>query len=365
MIPTLELKRQHQALKDEIDAAVAQVFDSGWFVLGKNVEAFEQEFAEYCGVKFAVGVGSGVEAIHLGLLACGIGPGDEVITVAHTAVPTALGISFAGATPVFVDIVPETYVMDVGQLASKITDRTKAILPVHLYGLTVDMDPLTELAEERGLKVVEDASQAHGAAYRGKKAGAIGHAGCFSFYPSKNLGACGEGGMVTTNDEAIAEKVRMLRNYGQEDRYHHKYKGYNSRLDELQAAILRVKLKHLDSWNARRREIAAAYSDALSGGGVITPVEPDGREHVYHLYVVRSPERDALREHLKEREVGTQIHYPIPVHLQEAYEDLGLAKGALPETEHAAAEILSLPIYPELTDSEVQQVIEAVKSFPG
>ncbi|MEW6354949.1 MAG: DegT/DnrJ/EryC1/StrS family aminotransferase [Planctomycetota bacterium] len=365
MIPILELKRQYQSIKGEIDAAVAQVFDSGWFVLGKNVEAFEQEFAEYCGVRFAVGVGSGVEAIHLALLACGIEQGDEVITVAHTAVPTALGISFAGAKPVFVDIVPDTYVMDVEQVASMITPRTKAILPVHLYGLTVDMDPLIRLATDRNLKVIEDAAQAHGATYKGKRAGAIGDVGCFSFYPSKNLGAYGEGGMVTTNDETVAETVRMLRNYGQEDRYRHKLKGYNSRLDEIQAAMLRVKLKHLDDWNARRREVGGAYTKGLSGSGVATPVEPAGRQHVYHLYVIRSPRRDALREHLKEQGVGTQIHYPIPVHLQGAYKDLGLTKGALPETERAVDEILSLPIYPELSDNEVQQIIDAVKSFSG
>ncbi|NOZ20341.1 MAG: DegT/DnrJ/EryC1/StrS family aminotransferase [Planctomycetes bacterium] len=365
MIPILELKRQYLSIKEEIDAAVAEVFESGWFVLGKNVEAFEQEFAQYCGTEFAVGVGSGVEAIHLALLACGIGPGDEVITVAHTAVPTALGISFAGATPVFVDILPDTYVMDVDQVEAKITDRTKAILPVHLYGLTVDMDPLLELATDHGIKVIEDAAQAHGATYKGQRAGAIGDAGCFSFYPSKNLGAFGEGGLVTTNDETVADQVRMLRNYGQEDRYHHKLKGYNSRLDELQAATLRVKLRRLAEWNARRREIAVTYNKGLSDSGVITPVEPLGREHVYHLYVVRSRARDALREHLKEQDVGTQIHYPIPVHLQEAYSDLGLGEGALPETERAAADILSLPIYPELTDDEVRQVIEAVKSFPG
>lgn len=365
MIPILELKRQYQSIKSEIDEAVAAVLESGWFVLGKQLEAFEQEFAAYCGTAFAVGVGSGVEAIHLALLACGIGPGDEVITVAHTAVPTALGISFAGATPVFVDTLPDTYLMDVDQVADKITDCTRAILPVHLYGLPADMDPLLELGRSRGIAVIEDAAQAHGASYKQKKAGAIGDVGCFSFYPSKNLGAFGEAGMVTTDDEAVAETVRMLRNYGQEDRYHHKYKGYNSRLDEMQAAILRVKLKHLDEWSRRRREIAGSYNEGLGLSSVITPVDRVGREHVYHLYVVRSTQRDALREHLKEQDVGTQIHYPIPVHLQEAYADLGLGEGALPVTERAANEILSLPIYPELTADEVGQVIEAVNSFPG
>lgn len=365
MIPILELKRQHQGIRQEMDSAIAAVLESGWFVLGKNVEAFEKEFAEYCGVRFAVGVGSGVEAIHIGLLASGIGAGDEVITVAHTAVPTALGVSFAGARPVFVDIHADTCLMDVSQVEGKITARTRAILPVHLYGLPVDMAPLLDLAKRRGLQVIEDAAQAHGASYGGRKVGALGDVGCFSFYPSKNLGACGEAGMITTDSQEIAEKAGMLRNYGQEDRYHHKYKGYNSRLDELQAAILRVKLRHLDEWNRRRREIAAAYTAALAGSSVIPPTEPAGRQHVYHLYVVRSERRDTLRDHLKEEGIGTQVHYPLPVHRQEAYRDLGLGEGALPVTERVATEILSLPIYPELTDGEVRQVIEAVKSFPA
>lgn len=268
----MDLKRQYRALKAEIDAAVDEVLDSGWFVLGKQVEAFEREFAEYCGVKYAVGVGSGVEAIHLALVAAGIGPGDEVITVPNTAVPTALGISFAGARPTFADIEADTYLIDPERVEAAITHRTKAIMPVHLYGQVVAMAPLREIARSRGLLVIEDAAQAHGATYQGKKAGALGDAGCFSFYPSKNLGCYGEGGAVTTNDERIAERVRMLRNYGQSDRYHHKLKGYNSRLDEMQAAILRVKLRHLDAGNERRREIASLYNAGLVTADVVCPI---------------------------------------------------------------------------------------------
>ena len=374
MIPIMDLKRQYRALKAEIDAAVDEVLDSGWFVLGKQVEAFEREFAEYCGVKYAVGVGSGVEAIHLALVAAGIGPGDEVITVPNTAVPTALGISFAGARPTFADIEADTYLIDPERVEAAITHRTKAIMPVHLYGQVVAMAPLREIARSRGLLVIEDAAQAHGATYQGKKAGALGDAGCFSFYPSKNLGCYGEGGAVTTNDERIAERVRMLRNYGQSDRYHHKLKGYNSRLDEMQAAILRVKLRHLDAGNERRREIASLYNAGLVTADVVCPIvraeyEPRTNElvrggHVYHLYVVRSKQRDALQAHLKARGVGTQIHYPIPVHLQEAYADLGLGPGSYPVAEQAAREVLSIPIYPELADAEAREVIEAIESFP-
>jgi len=374
MIPIMDLKRQYRALKAEIDAAVDEVLDSGWFVLGKQVEAFEREFAEYCGVKYAVGVGSGVEAIHLALVAAGIGPGDEVITVPNTAVPTALGISFAGARPTFADIEADTYLIDPERVEAAITHRTKAIMPVHLYGQVVAMAPLREIARSRGLLVIEDAAQAHGATYQGKKAGALGDAGCFSFYPSKNLGCYGEGGAVTTNDERIAERVRMLRNYGQSDRYHHKLKGYNSRLDEMQAAILRVKLRHLDAGNERRREIASLYNAGLVTADVVCPIvraeyEPRTNElvrggHVYHLYVVRSKQRDALQAHLKARGVGTQIHYPIPVHLQQAYADLGLGPGSYPVAEQAAREVLSIPIYPELADAEAREVIEAIESFP-
>jgi len=361
MIPVMELKRQYESIKQEIDEAVASVLDSGWFVLGKNVAAFEEEFAAYCGTRFAVGVGSGVEALHLALLACGIGPGDEVITIPFTAVPTALGISLTGAAPVFVDVDADTCLMDPALLPARISEKTKAILPVHLYGQCADMDRICATAREHGIMVVEDAAQAHGACWKGKKAGALGDVGCFSFYPSKNLGAYGEAGMVTTNDEAIAERVRMLRNYGQGDRYHHKIKGVNSRLDELQAAILRVKLRHLDEWNERRRQIAAIYNSGLADTPLRLPVESDGAEHVYHLYAIRTEERDALRGYLTEKGVGTQIHYPIPVHLQEAYADLGLGEGAFPRAERAAREVLSLPMFPELRGEEVKTVIQRVR----
>jgi dTDP-4-amino-4,6-dideoxygalactose transaminase len=360
----MELKRQYLAIKAEIDAAVQEVLDSGWFVLGKNVEAFEKEFAEYCGARFAVGVGSGVEAIHLAVAACGIGPGDEVITAPNTAVPTALGISFAGARPAFADIEPDTFLIDPNKVAGAITKHTKAIMPVHLYGQTASMSPLREIAARHGLVIVEDAAQAHGALYQGRKAGALGAAGCFSFYPSKNLGCCGEGGAVTTDDERIAERVRMLRNYGQADRYHHKMKGYNARLDEIQAAILRVKLRHLDAWNARRREIASMYKAGLKGADATCPVERSDGQHVYHLYVIRSKRRDALQADLKAKGVGTQIHYPIPVHLHEAYADLGFGPGSFPMAEEAAREVLSIPIFPELTDEEVGRVIAAIQGFP-
>jgi len=363
MVPILELKRQYERIKDEIDAAVASVFDSGWFVLGENVRAFEEEFARYCGVKYAVGVGSGLEALHLALLALGVGEGDEVITVPFTAVATTLAISFAGAKPVFVDVEPDTCLMDATKIREHITPRTKAIIPVHLYGQCADMDAINSIAREKGLKVIEDAAQAHGAMYRGKRAGALGDVGCFSFYPSKNLGAYGEAGMVTTNDESVAERVRMLRNYGQSDRYHHKLKGYNSRLDELQAAVLRVKLRHLDEWNEERRELARRYNEALTDCGVGLPVEREGRRHVFHLYVIRSPQRDALREYLRERQIGTQIHYPIPVHLQEAYKELGLRRGCFPVSERLADEVLSIPLFPELSESEVSAVIDAVRGF--
>ncbi len=363
MIPIMDLKRQYLALKDEIDAAMREVLESGWFVLGKNVEAFEKEFAAYCGVRFAVGVSSGVDAIRLALAACGIGPGDEVLTVPNTAVPTALGISFTGAQPALVDVEPDTCLMNPRKVEAALTPRTKAVMPVHLYGQTAHMAPLRDIAKQRGLLLIEDAAQAHGATYRGRKAGALGDAGCFSFYPSKNLGCYGEGGAVTTDDERVAERLRMLRNYGQSDRYHHKLKGSNARLDELQAAILRVKLRHLDAGNKRRRAIASLYNAGLMTTGVACPVERPECEHVYHLYVVRSPRRDALQSHLKARGVGTQIHYPIPVHLQEAYADLGLGPGSFPIAEQAAREVLSIPIFPELADHEVQDVIAVIRDF--
>lgn len=362
MIPVSDTKSQYLSIKNEIDAAIQQVLDSNWFILGENVTAFEKEFAEYLGARHAIGVSSGTEAIHLALRACGIQSGDEVITVPNTAVPTVCGITSAGAKPVFVDIDPENYNMDPRQIEDKITPRTKAILPVHLYGQAADMDPILEIAKKRKLKVIEDACQAHGADYNGRKAGTLGDAGCFSFYPSKNLGAYGDGGMVVTNDKGIAEKVHMLRNYGQKDRYHHYLKGFNSRLDEIQAAILRVKLKHLNTWNIKRKELAKLY-DSLLGDAVKTPGEKSYAGHIYHLYVIRTGKRDELQKFLKENEIGTNIHYPIPIHLQEAYQDLGYKRGDFPAAEDCALKILSLPLFPELSEEQVKSVAKAINAF--
>lgn len=356
-----DLKPQHRQLREEIRAAVERVLDDGWFVLGKQGEAFEREFADYCGVAHCVGVGSGTEAIHLALLACGVQPGDDVLTVSLTAVPTCSAITFAGARPVFVEIDHRTFTMDPIDLESRITPRTKAILPVHLYGHVADMDPILEIGRRHGIPVIEDACQAHGAEYRGRRTGSLGAMAAFSFYPTKNLGACGDGGAVTTDDPELADRLRLLRNYGQRKRYYHESKGFNSRLDEMQAAILRVKLRHLNQWNEMRRAKARLYGSLLKG--VVCPMEAEYAHHIYHLYVVRSPRRDGLQRHLAERGVGSLIHYPVPVHLQEAYLDLGHSRGHLPATEQCADEILSLPLYPELPDEQIVEVAEAINSF--
>lgn len=361
MIPFNDLKPQHDRLREELREAIDRVIDSGWFVLGKEVGAFEHEFARYCHAAFAVGVGSGTEAIHLALLASGVQPGDEVITVAFTAVPTATAISLAGATPVFVDVDPTTFTMDPNQVEDRISARTKVILPVHLYGHPADLDPLLDLGRRRGIRVVEDAAQAHGAEYRGRRIGGIGDLTAFSFYPTKNLGACGDAGLVTTNDPDLADRLRLLRNYGQRTRYVHETMGVNSRLDEVQAAVLRTKLPKLDAWNAQRRERAEIYRGLLHR--VAVPAEQPWARHVWHLYVIRSPHRDALQKHLHERGVGTLIHYPIPVHLQPSYRYLGYEPGALPHTERLAGEILSLPLYPELTPEQTACVAEEVNRF--
>lgn len=362
-IPFLELKAQYHSIKEEIDGAVSQVLEKGWFILGENVRAFEEEFAAYCGASFGVGVGSGTEALHLALLACGVQPGDEVITVPNTAVPTVSAISFAGATPVFVDIHPDSYNMEPSGIEAKMTERTRAIIPVHLFGQAADMGPILEIARRHNLKVIEDACQAHGAEYQGRKVGTFGDAGCFSFYPTKNLGAYGDGGMIITNDASIAEKARLLRNYGEKQRYYHSIKGFNSRLDELQAAILRVKLRHLDEWNEARRERAKLYDRHLAESGVATPAEMAYGRHVYHLYVIRSPRRDELQAFLASKGIGTLIHYPVPVHLQEAYRDLGIGPESLPVAERYAGEILSLPLYPELSRESVERVAGLVGEF--
>jgi len=356
VIPCGDLKLQYGSIKVEVDRAVQAVLDGGWFILGQNVAAFEQEFAAYCGAQFAVGVGNGTDALQLALMSCGIGPGDEVITAPNSATFTALAISATGALPRFADIDPDTCNLDARRLAEAIGPHTRAIIPVHLYGQPADMDPILAIARERGLRVIEDAAQAHGARYHGHRVGTLGDLGCFSFYPSKNLGAYGDGGMVVTNDPHLAERVRMLRNGGQKTRYDHQLLGLNSRLDELQAAILRVKLPYLDTWNQQRRHIAALYTALLGDTRVETPLELPQVEHVYHLYVVRCEQRDALQKHLAERGVETAIHYPMPIHLQGAYRELGYGPGSFPITERYAGQVLSLPIYPELTDAKVRQV---------
>ncbi len=363
MIPMTDLKAEYETLKGEMDRAIQEVLDSGWFILGAQVRAFEQEFAAYCVAECGVGTGNGTDAISLALRACGIEPGDEVITVPNTAVFTVLAVSAVGAEPVLVDIDPVTYTMDPAKLEGAITQRTRAVVPVHLYGQSADMDPILEIAHRHGLVVIEDACQAHGAQYKGRRVGTLGNAGCFSFYPTKNLGAYGDGGMVVTNDPQVADRLRLLRNGGQQDRYHHAVKGINSRLDELQAAVLRVKLCHLDEWNEVRRARAQEYAGLLEGTGVVTPTEADYARHVYHLYVIRSRQRDALLEHLSGRGIAANIHYPVPVHLQQAYRDLGLSDGSLPVAESCAREVLSLPMYPGLAAEATSCVAKAIREF--
>jgi len=362
-IPFLDLKAQYATLKPELDAVVADVLASGWYILGEQVAAFEQEFAACCGVAHGVGVGSGTAALQLALLACGVGPGDEVITVSHTAVATVAAIELTGATPVLVDIEPATFTLDPQRLEAAITARTRVVIPVHLYGQPADLQPIQDIARGHGLRVIEDCAQAHGAMYRGRRVGGWGDLACFSFYPTKNLGAAGDGGMVVTDDVQMAERVQWLRQYGWRRRYVSEIPGLNSRLDELQAAILRVKLSYLDAWNARRRALAARYDALLAGGGVVTPAVREGCQHVYHLYVVRSQRRDALQVHLKQQGIASLVHYPLAVHQQPAYADVTIGPGGLPETERAAAQVLSLPLYPEMPDEHVGQVAAAVRAF--
>lgn len=362
MIPFLDLKAQYASIKDEIDAAVLGVLASAQYVLGPEVSQFEEEFAAYCDAKHAVAVNTGTSALHLALLAAGVGPGDEVITVPFTFVATVSAICYAGALPVFVDVEPVTLTMDPAKLEAAITPRTKAIMPVHLYGQMADMDAIMAIGRRHGIAVIEDACQAHGAEYKGHRAGSIGVSGCFSFYPGKNLGACGEGGIIVTNNDAHAKTMRMLRDWGQERRYHHLVKGFNYRMDGIQGAILRVKLRHLDAWTAARRTHAARYSSMLSNLDTVeTPVEVAYRRHVYHIYAVRCRDRDALHRALEAEGIQSGLHYPIPVHLQKAHEDLGYRQGDFPVSEAAARTVLSLPIYPEMTARQVEQVVAAVE----
>ncbi|HKY05052.1 MAG TPA: DegT/DnrJ/EryC1/StrS family aminotransferase [Blastocatellia bacterium] len=362
-VPFGDLRRQYSANRERIDSAIGRVLEGGWFVLGREVETFEQEFAAYLGAKHAIGVGSGTDAIHLALRAVGVGAGDEVVTAANTCVPTASAVSLAGAVPVPVDVDPVSYTIDPAKIKAAITSKTKAILPVHLYGQAADMDALSTVSRETGIPVIEDVAQGHGAVYRDKKLGTMGEAGCFSFYPSKNLGAYGDGGAVVTDSRELAERLKRLRNYGEARRYHHTSIGFNSRLDEIQAAILRAKLVELDRSNARRREIAALYNREITNPLVTKPVELEYGRHNYHLYVVRCDERDLLQQHLADLGVQTLIHYPIPIHLQEAYRWLDVRPGACPVAERCAGEVLSLPIFPELTDEEALYVAASVNSF--
>ena len=362
MIPFLDLKAQYASIKSEIDTAVLNVLASAQYVLGEEVASFEEEFAAYCGTKHAIAVNTGTSALHLSLLAAGIGPGDEVITVPFTFVATVSAICYVGARPVFVDIEPTTFTMDPAKVEAAITPRTKAIVPVHLYGQMADMGSIMAIAERHGLAVIEDACQAHGAEFNGQTAGSIGLSGCFSFYPGKNLGACGEGGIIVTSDDDQAAKMRMLRDWGQEKRYHHVLKGFNYRMDGIQGAVLRVKLRHLERWTEARRSHARRYSALLARSrNVATPVEVAGRRHVYHIYAVRTADRDELQRSLQAEGIHTGLHYPIPVHLQIAHRDLGYRKGDFPVSESAANDVLSLPMFPELTERQIEQVVAAVE----
>jgi len=363
-VPFLDLNAQNAPLRAEIDRAIAEVIDSSAFAGGPFVARFEEEFAAFCHCKHAIGVGNGTDALWLALLAKGVGPGDEVITVPSTFMATAEAISYCGATPVFVDIDEDTYTMDPEKLEAAMSPWTKAIIPVHLFGQMADMDPILQFAHERGLAVVEDSAQAHGATYKARTAGSIGDAGCFSFYPGKNLGAFGEAGAVTTNDDVLADRIRTLRDHGQTKKYHHTMVGWNCRMDGIQGAVLAIKLRHLAKGNSLRRAHASHYEQAIrstAGSGVITPITSPEREHVFHVYAVRVQNRDAVMKHLNEQGIGCGIHYPIPVHLQEAYSDLDYGPGSFPVAERCASEFLSLPMYPELTPEQVNGVVAALE----
>jgi dTDP-4-amino-4,6-dideoxygalactose transaminase len=364
-VPYLDLKAQYQSIKTEIDAAIHGVLESCQFVLGSEVAAFERDFAAYCGTTECIALNSGTSALHLALLAAGIAPGDEVITTPFTFVASVAAILYAGARPVLVDIDPRSFTIDPAHIEAAITPRTKAILPVHLYGQPADMDPIMDIARQHRLVVIEDAAQAHGAKYKGRPVGSISDMACFSFYPGKNLGAYGEGGAVTTSNPDYANTIRMLRDWGQDRKYHHLLRGYNYRMEGFQGAVLRVKLRHLELWTEARRAIVRQYNDLLSDCDLETPAEMPWARHVYHVYTIRSNERDNLQTTLAKEGIQTGIHYPVPVHLQPAYADLGYGPGAFPQAEAAAKQVLSLPLYPELSPQAVVQVAEAVKEAAG
>jgi len=363
-VPFVDLQAQYRAIRSEVDAAIQRVLDNATFVLGREVEAFEEAFAEYVGAKFCIGLASGTAAIQLAAMACGLGAGDEVIVPANSFFATAEGVSTAGATPVFVDADPVSYTIDVAKIEAAKGPRTRAIMPVHLYGQAADLDPILRVAARHHLIVIEDAAQAHGSLYKGRRVGCLGHAGCFSFYPGKNLGAYGEGGAVVTNDEEVARRIRLLRDHGSERKYHHEIIGYNFRLEGIQGAVLGVKLKHLDRWNDLRRAHAARYSELLGpveGMDLALPREMPYAHHVYHLYVVQLAARDPVQRLLSEAGIQTGIHYPVPIHLQPAYASLGYKAGDFPETERQAGRVLSLPMFPEMTDEQLAYVAETIR----
>ena len=362
MVPFLDLVTQYRSIKSEIDRAIGEILESGEYVLGKGVETFEADFARYCKTEFAIGVNTGTSALHLALLAADIGAGDEVITVSFTFTATVAAIHYSGARPVLIDIDPQTLNMDPRLIEAAITPRTKAIIPVHLHGRPADMDPILEIARKHNLLVIEDAAQAHGAEYKEKRVGSLGSMGCFSFYPGKNLGAYGEGGAITTNDAAFAEKIKMLRNWGCKIKYDPELKGYNYRLEGIQGAILGVKLKYLEGWTEQRRQVAQNYRTALAQAEVALPAVETVERHVYHIFAVRSKNRARLIEVLNQKQIQTGIHYPIPVHLQRAYADLGYERGSFPHSEAAASEVLSIPMFPELSGTQQQEVIEAIRT---
>jgi dTDP-4-amino-4,6-dideoxygalactose transaminase len=365
-VPFLDLKAHHAPLVDEFDSAIREVIESSAFAGGPFVESFEQEFAAYCGSKHAIGVGNGTDALWLALLALGIGEGDEVITVPNTFIATVEAIAYCRARPVFVDVDEHTFTMNPAELEKSLTRTTKAIIPVHLLGQPADMDPILEFARAHGLFVIEDAAQAHGARYKGRKAGSMGDAGCFSFYPGKNLGALGEAGAVVTNNAELAEKIRILRDHGQSLKYYHTLLGWNCRMDGIQAAVLSIKLRHLEKANSLRRECASQYDQALAGlDNVATPFEANYARHVYHVYAIRVHERDDVWRFLKEKGIGCAVHYPIPIHLQEACRNLGYAPGAFPVAENLAEEFLSLPMFPELTEEQIEHVAHCVGEAVG
>ena len=362
MIPLVDLKAQYRTLKPEIDAAIGRVLESGQFVLGPAVEAFEREFASYCGAAHAVGVNSGTSALHVALIAAGVLPGDEVITVPFTFVASVAAIEYAGARPVLVDIDPDYYTMDSSALERAITPRTKAIMPVHLFGQPADMDPILDIGRRHRVAVIEDAAQAHGAEDKGRRVGSIGDIGCFSFYPGKNLGAYGEGGAAVTNNPEFAATMRLLRSWGEKTRYEHSIKGFNYRMEGIQGAILGVKLRHLEQWTEARRARAATYGKLLQAAGVRIPKARADVRHVYHVYAVRLEQRDAWRARLQEMGIQTGVHYPIPVHLQPAYRNLGYQAGDFPVSEAVAREVLSLPMYPEMTDKQIEEVTGVLRA---